>query len=67
MRPQLGLLTEAVRVAPSWNVDLWYRNRHWLTGVGLRAWAKGLVVRIDLTGSDEEVGVQMLVGQRFQF
>jgi len=64
---QLVLFAEAGRVAPSWNVDLLHRNMNWDAGVGLRAWAKGLMVRIDVAGSDEDVGIQMMVGQPFQF
>ena len=33
-------------------------------GVGFRALVKGLVVRVDVAASEEEVGVQMMVGHR---
>ena len=39
----------------------------WDVGLGLRAWAKGLVVRLDTAGSDEGFGVQMMVSQPFQW
>ena len=39
----------------------------WDVGLGLRAWAKGLVVRVDIGISDEDFGVQMMVGHPFQF
>jgi hypothetical protein len=39
----------------------------WCAGLGLRLWAKGLVVRIDTAVSEEQVGVQMMVAQPFQF
>jgi hypothetical protein len=39
----------------------------WNIGLGMRAWAKGIVIRIDTAVSDEEVGVQMMVSQPFQF
>jgi len=64
---QLVLFGEAGRVAPSWDVDELHTDMKWDAGVGLRAWAKGLVVRVDVAGSDEDVGVQMMVGQPFQF
>jgi hypothetical protein len=39
----------------------------WNAGLGIRAWAKGIVIRIDTAVSDEGVGVQMMVSQPFQF
>jgi hypothetical protein len=39
----------------------------WDVGLGLRAWAKGIVVRLDTAWSDEGFGLQMMVGQPFQF
>jgi hypothetical protein len=39
----------------------------WDAGLGLRFWAKGLVARIDLAGSDEGAKVAMMVSQPFQF
>lgn len=39
----------------------------WDVGLGIRSWAKGIVVRIDTAVSDEEIGVQMMVSQPFQF
>jgi hypothetical protein len=39
----------------------------WDVGFGLRAWAQGLVARVDVAYSDEGFGVQMMVGQPFQF
>ena len=37
----------------------------WNVGVGFRALVKGLVVRVDIAASEEEVGVQMIVGHPF--
>ena len=39
----------------------------WDGGIGVRLWAKGLVVRVDTALSNEGVGVQMMVSQPFQF
>jgi hypothetical protein len=39
----------------------------WDAGLGLRFWAQGLVARVDVAGSDEGVGVAMMVSQPFQF
>ena len=58
---------ELGRVSPSWNVPELHSEMKWCAGVGLRLWAKGIVVRIDTAVSDESVGVQMMVNQPFQF
>lgn len=58
---------EAGRVAPEYNVENLHSSMKWDAGVGLRAWAKGLVIRIDTAASDEGLGVQMMVSQPFQF
>ena len=58
---------EVGRVAPSWNLKDLHRDMKWDAGLGLRFWAKGLVARIDVAGSDEGVGVAMMVSQPFQF
>jgi hypothetical protein len=39
----------------------------WDAGLGLRASAKGIVIRIDSAYSVEGVGVQMMISQPFQF
>ena len=58
---------EVGRVAPNWNLKDLHRDMKWDAGLGLRLWAKGLVARIDVAGSDEGVGVAMMVSQPFQF
>ena len=58
---------EVGRVAPGWNIKDLHTDMKWDTGIGLRLWAKGLVARIDLAGSDEGFGVAMMVSQPFQF
>ena len=58
---------EVGRVAPEWNFNTLHSDMKWDVGLGMRAWAKGIVIRIDTAVSDEEVGVQMMVSQPFQF
>jgi hypothetical protein len=58
---------EVGRVAPDWGVSRLHEDMKWCAGLGLRLWAKGLVVRIDTAVSEEQVGVQMMVAQPFQF
>jgi len=58
---------EAGRVAPEYDLANLHSSMKWDAGIGLRAWAKGLVVRIDTAASDEGLGVQMMVAQPFQF
>ncbi len=36
-------------------------------GLGIRARARGIVVRLDFAGSDEGVGIQMMVGMPFSY
>ncbi len=54
-------------MAPEWGVSRLHSDIKWDAGLGLRLWAKELVIRIDTAVSDEEVGVQMMVSQPFQF
>jgi hypothetical protein len=58
---------EAGRVAPAWSPDLLHRDMQWDAGLGIRAMAKGVVVRVDMAKSKEEFTVNMIVGQPFQF
>ncbi len=58
---------EVGRVAPEWNLDRLHSDMKWCAGLGIRAWAQGIVIRIDSAYSDEGVGVQMMIGQPFQF
>jgi len=58
---------EAGRVAPRWTVDELHRKMQWDAGLGIRAMAKGLTVRIDTAVSNENWGVQMMIGHPFQF
>jgi len=64
---QLVPFAEAGRVAPSWNFNELNSAMKWDAGIGFRAMAKGLVVRIDLAGSSEGASVAMMVSQPYQF
>jgi len=58
---------EVGRVSPEWSINELHSDMKWGAGLGMRAWAKGIVVRIDTAVSDEDFGVQMMVSQPFQF
>ncbi len=58
---------EVGRVAPSWNFETLHTDMKWSLGLGLRAWAKGIVARIDTAVSEEDFKVQMMVAHPFQF
>ena len=58
---------EIGRVAPSWELEELHSDMKTSAGIGIRLWAKGLVVRLDTAVSDEDVGVQMMVSHPFQF
>jgi hypothetical protein len=58
---------EVGRVAPEWSLSRLHSDMKWDVGLGIRAWAQGIVVRIDTAFSDEGVGVQMMISQPFQF
>jgi len=56
---------ETGRVAPEWSVTTLHSQMKWDAGVGLRVMIKRLVGRIDLAYSEQQLGVQMMVGQAF--
>ena len=64
---QLVPFAELGRVAPSWSPGELHSDMKWCLGFGIRAWAKGIVARIDTAFSDEDFKVQMMIGQPFQF
>ncbi|MGD9228154.1 MAG: hypothetical protein PVF26_16720 [Desulfobacterales bacterium] len=55
------------RVAPEWSFSRLHSDMKWDAGLGIRALAQGIVIRIDTAYSDEGVGVQMMIAQPFQF
>ena len=58
---------EVGRVASEWKFNKLHSDMKWDVGLGLRAWAQGIVIRIDTAVSDEGAGVQMMISQPFQF
>lgn len=58
---------EVGRVAPTWNAAELHSDMKWSAGLGVRAWAKGIVARIDAAYSTEGVGIQMMISHPFQF
>jgi len=64
---QWAAFAEAGRVAPAWSVSGLHSDMKWDAGVGIRAMAKGVVVRVDFARSNQETSVSMIVGQPFQF
>jgi hypothetical protein len=59
---------EAGRVASDWDLATLHSSMKWDAGIGVRALAKGIVIRIDgAVGNAGNWGVQMFVGQPFDF
>jgi len=58
---------EAGRVAPGWQLKELHSDLKWDVGFGIRAWAMGLVARIDSAYSEEGIRIQMMISQPFQF
>jgi len=58
---------EIGRVAPEWSFSRLHSDMKWDAGLGIRAMAQGIVIRIDSAYSPEGVGVQMMISQPFQF
>jgi hypothetical protein len=64
---QLVTFAETGRVAPAWSVSELHSTMKCDAGIGVRAMAKGIVVRMDIAGSKEGLAISMIVGQPFQF
>lgn len=64
---QIVPFVEAGRVAPVWTVHELHSAMKWDAGIGFRAMAKGIVGRLDIAASREGFGVNMMVGQPYQF
>jgi len=58
---------EIGRVASKYDVKRLHSDMKWDAGLGIRALAKGIVIRIDSAFSNENFGVQMMIAQPFQF
>jgi hypothetical protein len=64
---QIVPFVEVGRVAGSYDLSELHSDMKWDAGVGLRAWVKGFVLRVDTAVSNEGLGIQMMIGQPFQF
>lgn len=62
---QIAVFGELGRVAPEWNLRTLHGNMRWNAGAGIRAFVNGMLVRIDVAGSEEGGQVQMIVDQAF--
>jgi len=58
---------EVGRVGPTWRLTELHDEMKWDLGLGVRAFAKGIVLRVDMAVSEEDFNVQMMIGQPFQF
>ncbi len=64
---QIVPFVEAGRVAPEWSLSTLHSSMKWDGGVGVRALARGILIRIDIAGSNEGFGVNMMIGHPFNF
>ena len=64
---QIVPFVEVGRVAPSYDLGNLHSSMQWDGGIGLRALAKGFVVRADAAVSDGAFAIQMMISQPFQF
>lgn len=64
---QFAPFIEVGRVASDWDFAELHEDMKIDGGIGLRARARGIVVRFDTAVSEEGVGIQMMVGMPFGF
>ncbi len=64
---QVVPFAEFGRVAPEYDVATLHSSMKTSVGLGLRAFAKGFVVRADTAYSEEGFGLPMIISQPFQF
>ncbi len=64
---QIVPFVEVGRVAGSYDLSELHSDMKWNAGIGLRAWVQGFVLRVDTAVSSEDFGIQMMIGQPFQF
>lgn len=58
---------EVGRVAPDWDMSELHSNMKWDVGLGIRALASGITVRVEIAAGDEGMALVMMIGQPFQF
>ena len=56
---------EVGRVADQWSIKELHRNMKWSAGVGVRAMAKHVVLRLDTGISEEGAALQMMIQHSF--
>ena len=56
---------EAGRVADDWELDELHSDMKFSFGAGVRLSVRGLIVRVDLAGSEEGAEIQMFIGHTF--
>jgi len=64
---QFAAFAELGRVSPSWNGDTLHTDMKSDVGLGLRFFAKGIVLRVDVAASQESTRIQMMISSPFQF
>jgi hypothetical protein len=64
---QIVPFVDVGRVAPEWDLSELHTDMKWDYGLGLRALAQGIVLRLDAAKSDEDFAVRMMIGHPFQF
>ena len=64
---QFAPFVEVGRVASNWNFSELHDDMKFSGGLGIRARARGIVLRLDIAGSEEGAGIQMMVGMPFGY
>jgi outer membrane protein assembly factor BamA len=62
---QLVGFSELGRVAPNWSFDELHSDMKWSLGAGIRTMVNSIVLRADLATSEEDIFVQLFIGQPF--
>lgn len=63
---QWVVFAEAGRVADDWDFGDFHEDMKFTFGAGLRVSVEGLIIRMDLAGSDEGGEIQMFIGHAFE-
>jgi hypothetical protein len=63
---QWVVFMEAGRVADEWDIGELHKDMKFTFGGGVRISVEGLIIRVDLAGSEEGGEVQMFIGHAFQ-
>jgi hypothetical protein len=63
---QWVVFAEAGRVIDDWDIGELHKDMKFTFGGGLRVSVEGLIIRLDVAGSDEGGEVQMFIGHAFE-